>query len=67
MPVCPYCSHDITTLFSNSRRNLVWYDEKWLVDVSDGEVTIVCSACYEELGPKDLDKLGVPDELRYGQ
>lgn len=64
MPVCPYCSQEITTLYSSSRRNLVWHEEKWVVDISDCEVTFVCSACYEELGPKDLNKLGVANELR---
>jgi len=64
MPVCPYCSEEITTLYSSPRRNLVWQDGKWVVDISDYEVAIVCSACYEELGPEDLNKLGVPNELR---
>jgi len=66
MPVCPYCSQEITTLYSSLNRNLVWHDGKWAVDMSDGEVVIACSACYEEFGPKDLDKLGVPNELRGG-
>ena len=64
MIICPYCSQEITTLYSSLRSNLIWHDGKWVVDKSDDEVDIVCSACYEELGPKDLDKLGVPSELR---
>lgn len=64
MPVCPYCSQEITTLYCSLRRDLVWRDEKWVVDVSDGEAAIGCSFCYEELGPRDLHKLGVPSELR---
>ena len=64
MPVCPYCSQEITTLYSSLRRNLVWHDGKWIVDISDYDVAIACSACYEELGPKDLDKLGIPNKLR---
>ncbi|MFC2001171.1 hypothetical protein ACFLUZ_01555 [Chloroflexota bacterium] len=42
----------------------MWYDGKWVVDISDDEAVVACSACYEELGPKDLDKLGVLIELR---
>jgi len=64
MPVCPYCSQEITTLYSSLSTNLLWHDEKWVVDVSDNEATIACSACYEELGPKDMDMLGVPNKLR---
>ncbi len=44
--------------------NLVWHDGKWVIDVSDYEVAIACPNCYEELGPKDLDKLGVLSKLR---
>ena len=64
MPICPYCSQEITTLYSSPRRDLVWHNGKWVIDISDYEAVIACSACYEELGPKDLDKLGVPSELR---
>ncbi len=64
MPICPYCSHEITTIYSSLRRTLVSHDGKWVVDISDNEAAIACSGCYEELGPRDLDKLGVPNELR---
>jgi len=64
MPVCPYCDKEIDILYSSASRNLLWHDGKWTVDTSDGEVVIACSTCYEELGPKDLDKLSVPSELR---
>lgn len=64
MPVCPYCGKEIITLYSTQRRNLVWHDGKWLADISDNEAAVTCSACYEEIGPRDLDKLGVPNVLR---
>ena len=64
MPICPYCSHEIMTLYTSMTRNLIWYDKKWVVDISDDEIAIACSTCYEELGPKDLDKLRVSDKLR---
>ena len=64
MPVCPYCSQDIATLYCSIRRYLVRNDKNWDVDILDDETVIACSTCYEELGPKDLDELGVPSELR---
>jgi len=64
MPACPYCNQEITILYSSAQTDLVWHDGKWIVDISGDEVVIACSACYEELGPKDLDKLSVPGELR---
>jgi len=63
MPVCPYCSQEIDILYSSVRRSLVWYDGRWVADIADDEVVIACSACYEELGPKDIDKLDVPNKL----
>jgi len=64
MPVCPYCNQEITTLYCSLSRNLIWDGGKWVVDMSDYGVVIACSACYEEFGPKDLNKLSVPNELR---
>jgi len=64
MPVCPYCRQEVTTLYSSPRIDLVWYDGKWVIDLSNGDFTIGCSACYEELGPKDLDTLSVSAKLR---
>lgn len=63
MPVCPYCKKEITALYSSMKRELIW-DGKWTLDSSGDEVVIACSTCYEELGPKDLDTLSVPSELR---
>jgi hypothetical protein len=64
MPICPYCGEEINALYSSLRRNLIWHDEKWLVEILDDESVIACSACYEELGPKDLDKLGITSKFR---
>lgn len=64
MPICPYCTQQITMLHSNLRRDLVWHDGRWVVDISYKEDITVCSSCYEELGPRDLEKLGVPNQLR---
>ena len=64
MPVCPYCNQEITTLYCTLSRNLIWDGGKWVIDMSDNEAVTSCSACYEELGPKDLDKLDVTNILR---
>jgi hypothetical protein len=64
MPECPYCKQDITKLYSSLRITLLWRDNIWVVDNEDGDEVTVCPECYEELGPKDLDKLSVPIEMR---
>ncbi|HEY50925.1 MAG TPA: hypothetical protein G4O20_03875 [Dehalococcoidia bacterium] len=63
MPVCPYCGQEITMLFYSPRRNLLWDDGKWAIDQLDYDEVIVCPACYEELGPKELERLGVPKKV----
>jgi hypothetical protein len=64
MPVCPYCGSKITKLYSNRSRDLKWQGRKWIRGISLDGAIIACSVCYEELGPKDLDKLNVANELR---
>jgi hypothetical protein len=64
MPVCPYCGSKITQLYSSRSRDLKWQGRKWIMGISLDETTIACSVCYEEFGPKDLDKLNVANELR---
>ena len=63
MPVCPYCRQEITMLFYSPRKNLLWEAGEWAIDQLDYDEAVVCSACYEELGPKDLEKLGVPKKV----
>ncbi len=63
MPICPICKQEIDKLFSDSRIDLVWHNNKWMIDVIDHTV-IVCPNCYEEMGINDLDKLKVPLKLR---
>jgi hypothetical protein len=64
MPTCPYCGEDVTKLYSSPTIALVWQESAWTADEADKVSVIACSTCYEEMGPSDLDKLGVPAELR---
>jgi hypothetical protein len=64
MPICPYCNEEITLLYSSPRRDLIFYNGRWVSEASNNETNAVCSVCYEELGPKDLDKLAVPNTFR---
>jgi len=64
MPTCPYCGEEITLLYSCPRRDLIFYDGRWVAEASNSETNTACSVCYEELGPKDLDKLEVPNTFR---
>ena len=60
MPMCPYCSEDISVLYASLRKDLIWQNEQWIVESLDDDTVVACSACYEEFGPKDLEKLYVP-------
>ena len=64
MPTCPYCRQETNMLFYSPRNNLIFDSGNWYIDPSDYESVIVCPACYEELGPKDLDNLCMPQEYR---
>jgi hypothetical protein len=64
MPICPYCKQEVIRLYSNLRITLFWRDNICVVDNQDGENVTACSEYYEELGPRDLDKLNVPIEMR---
>ena len=64
MLTCPYCIQEINELFYSPRKNLIFDSGNWDIDPSDYESVIVCPACYQELGLKDLDNLGVPQEYR---
>jgi hypothetical protein len=63
MPKCPNCNHEIDRLYSNSRIDLVWCQNKWMLDIMN-QKDFVCPNCYKEMGINDLDKLRVPLKLR---
>jgi len=64
MPKCPYCQAEIGTIYTSRTVHLKFKDGKWVEEQADRYCTYQCSNCYEEFGPKDLDKLGVPNEIR---
>jgi len=59
MPICPYCGEDVSVFYANLRKDLVWQNGHWIVESLDDYNVIACSACYEELGPKDLETLNI--------
>ena len=63
-PVCPYCGEAIDTIHTSRTVNLKFKDGKWVEEQADHYYTYQCPACSEELNPEDLDKLGVPNEIR---
>ena len=64
MPTCPYCTRELTTLYSSLRITLRWRNDSWNVDNQNGEEITTCPECHTELEPRVLDSLGVPVEMR---
>jgi len=64
MPKCPHCQKEIDTIFTSRTVHLKFKDGKWVEEQHDHYCTSQCSLCYEEFGAEDLDKLGVPNEIR---
>lgn len=60
MPKCPYCSREIMKLYVSARLDLEYSEGKWLVDFSPDGTSVVCSECYGEFGPRDLEILKIP-------
>jgi hypothetical protein len=67
VPICPKCNKDINEIFywqsgqielgGNIKRDGWWY-------MQDPERNFQCPERYIPLGPADLDKLGVPEDMR---
>jgi hypothetical protein len=64
MPKCPYCHEEVVLLYSSLRQDLVYDSGKWIMKAISGDTNTVCSNCYEELGPRDLERLSVPKVFR---
>ena len=64
MPQCPYCHKEIDTIYTSRTVHLKYKDGKWVEEQVDHYFTAQCPECYEEFSPEDLDKLGVPEEIR---
>lgn len=63
-PKCPRCKERIDGIHTSKSINLIFRKGKWERIVFEGWDIFVCSECGSELTPKELDTLGVPNELR---
>ena len=63
-PVCPYCGEAIDTIHTSRTVNLKHKDCKWVEEQADHYFVSSCPECYDEFSDEDLDKLGVPSEIR---
>ena len=64
IPFCPKCGQQINTIYTSRTVHLKHKDGKWVEEQVDHYCTYQCSVCSEELDAEDLDKLGVPNEIR---
>lgn len=64
MPISPCCKKEIDTIYTSRTVHLKFRDGKWVEDQADRYCTYGCPECCEEFGVEDLDKLGVPNEIR---
>ncbi len=64
MPQCPNCKKEITQIGTSQVIVLLFKDGKWVPQTCDKYGIFTCWECGEEFTPEDLDKLGVPDDIR---
>lgn len=65
MPTCPECGAEVDLLhFNGDFTNLQYADGKWSKVHNNDDSVIQCSHCFAELDDDQLDKLGVPMEVR---
>jgi hypothetical protein len=65
--ICPSGDHEITEIGSYKQVWIVYRGGEWVQEVKEAEnemLGLMCPECFEELDAKDLDKLGVPNEVR---
>jgi hypothetical protein len=63
-PACPNCGAKIDTIHTSQQINLVHDGSGWKRDRVDFYETFQCPECSEEFSPAELDRLGVPNEVR---
>lgn len=65
MPQCPNCKDYITKIGTSKGIILVFKDGKWKQEAVTGEEELyICSSCLHEFTPEELDKFGVPNDIR---
>jgi len=63
-PICPSCGRQIETILTSRTVHLYYKDGKWVEEQADHYFVSSCPECYDEFSDEDLDKLGVPSEIR---
>ena len=64
LPRCPACQAEIDTIYTSRTVHLKFKDGKWVEEQQDHYFVAGCPECYDEFSDEDLDKLGVPSEIR---
>ncbi len=64
MPISPCCQKEINTIYTSRTVHLKHKDGKWVEEQADRYCTYQCPECFEEFSDEELDKLGVPNEIR---
>lgn len=63
LPTCPSCGAFCPTIVGNPQMRLIFDCGNWIK--REEEATVYqCLECTEELDASDLDRLGVPNDLR---
>lgn len=67
MPKCPNCGAEVATILYWSKGEIEYggnikRDGWWWMQ--DREINFQCPHCFVPLDPNDLDKLGVPEDMR---
>jgi len=63
-PVCPACGKEINTIYTSRTVQLKYKEGAWGETQEDRYYTYGCPECGEEFSRKELDLLGVPNEIR---
>jgi hypothetical protein len=63
-PLCPSCHKPVERIYTSRTVHIVWKDGRWVEEQVDHYFTACCCNCYEELSEEELDRLGVPNDIR---
>ena len=64
MPECPSCHKEIDTIYTSRTVHLKHKDGNWVEEQADHYFITSCPECTDEFSGEDLDKLGVPEDIR---
>jgi hypothetical protein len=63
-PLCPACHKPVERIYTSRTVHIIWKDGRWVEEQQDHYNTYSCCNCYEEFSTEELDRLGVPEEIR---